>query len=53
MKFITKPFKGSFGYEVQIGPIVIQYAHKEIEHKHKNTFYLGRLCIWFDSMWLD
>lgn len=58
--FISKPFKGTWYYEMQVGPFVLQFLH-DLEHepyrqsteRAEKVFMLGRFQIWRDQMWRD
>ncbi len=46
------PYKGNVAWEMEIGPIVIQWAHgKGSWGKKANSFILGKLYIWKDPFW--
>jgi hypothetical protein len=40
-------FAGLVAYEVQVGPLVIQWFHKH----HRRSHRLGRLRLWRDPFW--
>jgi len=51
--YIGKPFKGQWFYEIQVGPIVFQYRHKNAASPEwrrkmgkKTNFF-----VWCDSTW--
>jgi len=49
------PFKGTYAYEIQVGPQVIQWFHKQ-GRKAVGTHYvsgIGPLRFWVDSHWLS
>ena len=43
---IRKPFKGSFYYEWQLGPFVLQWAHGETYQREGKRF-----GVWRDPYW--
>lgn len=40
-----KPFKGTFFYELQVGPLVFQLKRRDNSYPHK------RLTVWRDPLW--
>jgi hypothetical protein len=46
MKLVRKPFKGSFFYEWQVGPIVMQIRHSDEVKEH-----FRRIHVWRDTYW--
>jgi hypothetical protein len=56
-RFLRKlrPFKGLWFWEIQVGPLVIQWQHAENRPKgqlHHDHWY-QRLHVWHDHFWLN
>lgn len=49
---ISRPFKGTWYYEWQLGPVVLQWLHEmSLSPTSTKGISWGRLHIWLDSMW--
>jgi len=43
------PFKGMVAYEMQVGPVVVQYHYES--RNWRTTVGIGKLRTWYDSQW--
>lgn len=50
MVILDLPFVGQYAYEMQIGPVVIQFWYKT--QKWSQTAGIGRLRFWHDTAWM-
>ena len=46
MKLFTRPFKGTYAWEWQIGPVVLQWIHTRCIHTGKGPH------VWIDPFWI-
>lgn len=44
--FRTMAYRGAFAYELQVGPVVVQWFHVD-----PPDFAHGRLLVWRDRFW--
>ena len=47
--YVSKPFKGNHSYEIQVGPIVVQWWHAHDVKRQK--FHIGPLSLRNDITW--